>query len=77
MSILQIGIKAKKITISTKCFYIRTTQYSNNVFNSLRFRNSSILHFILHFVLFLSFVGKQKGVVSQDIPTDAFAWKLH
>ena len=37
MSILQTGIKAKKITISTTCFYVRTTQYINNVFNNLRF----------------------------------------
>ena len=30
-------LKAKKITISATCFYVRTTQYSNNVFSSLRF----------------------------------------
>ena len=37
MSMLETGIKAKKKTISTTCFYVRTTQYINNVLNNLRF----------------------------------------
>ena len=37
MSMLEIGIKAKKKNIFTTCFYVRTTQYINNVLNNLRF----------------------------------------
>ena len=33
----KVGIKAKKKIISTTCFFVRTTQYINNVFNIIRF----------------------------------------